>query len=74
MSIREKGYIPISLKVKYKPTLTTLEITIISKRFLGENEEELSSLLGCTSYSLISRVFTSILTVAVNFFNSTSTV
>ena len=51
------SYSPSALKPKYKPTLTMAEITNTIKRVFGENEaKKLSSVLGCTSYSLISRV------------------
>ena len=63
------------LKAKYNPTLTIDETIIIVMRVFGESEDkELSSLLGCTSYSFICRVIVLTLTVAVNCFISTSTV
>ena len=69
------NYSPSALKPKYKPTLTMAEITNTIKRVFGENEAKKPySLLGCTSYSLISRVVAPIRTTAMNFFVSTSTV
>ena len=51
------SYSPSILKPKYNPALTMAEIITTVKRVLGENEaKKPSSLLGCTSYSFISRV------------------
>jgi hypothetical protein len=64
----EMNYSPGILKPKYNPTLTMAEITNTIKRGFGEHEEKkLSSLLDCTSYSIISRVYAPTRTTAVNF-------